>query len=121
MQIDEDLDIGPDPLLDWRIPYLDCLVRGVLLSDKTEVRRLARHAKSFVLLDQELYKWSSTGILQRCIPTEQGRKLLQDIHGGICDHHTAPRTLIGNVFWQGFYWSTTMADATEVVRSCEGC
>jgi hypothetical protein len=23
MQVEEDLDIGPDPLSDWRIPYLD--------------------------------------------------------------------------------------------------
>jgi hypothetical protein len=63
MQIREDPDIGPDPLLDWRIPYLDCLVCGVLPTDKTEARRLARRAKSFVLLDQELYKQSLTGIL----------------------------------------------------------
>jgi hypothetical protein len=63
MQIREDPDTGPDPLLDWRILYLDCLVRGVLPSDKTEAQRLARHAKSFVLLDRELYKRSLTGIL----------------------------------------------------------
>jgi hypothetical protein len=32
-----------------------------------------------------------------------------------------PRTLIGNAFQQGFYWPTAIADATKVVRSCEGC
>jgi hypothetical protein len=79
-----------------------------------------RHVKSFALLDRELYKQSPTGILQRCIPTEQGKKLLQDIHGGICGHHAEPRILVGNMFRQGFYWPTAMADATEVVRSCEG-
>jgi hypothetical protein len=36
MQIGEDLDTGPDPLLDWRIPYLDCLVHGVIPTDKTK-------------------------------------------------------------------------------------
>jgi hypothetical protein len=41
MQIKEDLDTGPDPLLDWRIPYLDCLVRGVLPTDKIEAQHLA--------------------------------------------------------------------------------
>jgi hypothetical protein len=73
IQIEEDPYTGPDPLLDWRIPYLDCLVRGVLPTDKTEVQRLARRAKSFVFLDWELYKWSPTGILQHCIPSEQGK------------------------------------------------
>jgi hypothetical protein len=76
MQIEDDPGIGPYPLPDWRILYLDCLVRGALPSDKTEARRLTRHVKSFVLLDRELYKRSPTRILQHCILTEQGRKLL---------------------------------------------
>jgi hypothetical protein len=98
MQIEDDPAIGPEPLPDWRIPYLECLVRGTLLADKTEARRLARHAKSFVLLDRELYKWSPIGILQRCIPSEQGKRLLQDIHGGVYGHYAVPRTLVRNVF-----------------------
>jgi hypothetical protein len=51
MQIKDDLATGPDPLPDWRIPYLDCLVDGALPANKTEARCLARCAKSFVLLD----------------------------------------------------------------------
>src|SRR6185312_13108108 len=44
-----------------------------------------------------------------------------DIHAGVCGHHAAPRTLVGNAFRQGFYWPTAVADATDVVRTCEGC
>ena len=39
----------------------------------------------------------------------------------MCGHHAAPRTLVGNAFRQGFYWPTAVADANEVVRTCEGC
>jgi transposase InsO family protein len=28
---------------------------------------------------------------------------------------------VGNAFHQGFYWTTAVADASEVVRTCEGC
>jgi hypothetical protein len=63
MQIDEDPDRGPDRLPNWRIPYLDYLVHGVLSSDIIEARHLARRAKSFVLLDREFYKQSPTRIL----------------------------------------------------------
>jgi hypothetical protein len=69
MEIKDDPAIGPDPLLDWRIPYLDYLVRGALTANKTKARHLACRAKSFVQLDRELYKRSSTGILQHCIPS----------------------------------------------------
>jgi transposase InsO family protein len=27
---------------------------------------------------------------------------------------------VGNVFRQGFYWPTAVADASEIVRTCEG-
>jgi hypothetical protein len=78
-------------------------------------------AKSFALVDGELYKRATSGILQRCVPIPEGHDLLRDIHAGICGHHAVPRTLIGNVFRQGFYWPTAVADASEIVRTCEGC
>jgi hypothetical protein len=55
------------------------------------------------------------------VPIPEGRELLRDIHAGICGHHAAPRTLVGNTFRQGFYWPTAVADASEIVRTCEGC
>jgi transposase InsO family protein len=78
-------------------------------------------AKSFALVNGELYKRAASGILQRCIPIPERRKLLRDIHAGICGHHAAPRTLVGNAFHQEFYWPTAVADASEIVRTCEGC
>jgi hypothetical protein len=89
-----------DPEPDWRIPYLDHLVRGDLPSDKIEARRIARRAKSFVIFgnSRELYRRSPTGVLQRCITNEEGRNLLNDLHSGACGHHATPRTLIGNAF-----------------------
>jgi hypothetical protein len=38
----------------------------------------------------------------------------------VCGHYAAPRTLVGNAFHQGFYWTTAVTDANEVVRTCEG-
>ena len=101
--------------------YLDYLLHDTLPTDKTEARRLACRAKSFVLVEGKLYKQSHTGILQLCIPIEQGKFLLSNIHGEICGHHAVPRTLDGNTFRQGFYWPTSVANAEQVVRTYEGC
>jgi hypothetical protein len=73
-------------------------------------------AKSFILIDGELYKRAASGVLQLCVPIPQGRELLLDIHAGVCGHHAAPRTLVGNASRQGFYWPTAVADASEIVR-----
>jgi ribonuclease HI len=106
---------------DWRDKYITWMDRGKLPSDRSEARRIARMAKSFTLLDGELYKRTASGVLQRCVPIPQGRELLQDIHAGICGHHAEPRTLVGSAFRQGFYWPTTVADASEIVPTYEGC
>jgi ribonuclease HI len=114
---------GVTPNQNWQTPYLQYLHRGELPLDKAKARRLARRAKSFVLLgdEKELYHRSPSGILQRCISIAEGQELLQEIHSGACGHHAAPRALIGNAFRQGFYWPTAVADATRIVRSCQGC
>jgi ribonuclease HI len=97
--------IGVTPNLNWQTPYREYLLRGELPLDEAEARRLARRAKSFVLLgdEKELYHRSPSGILQRCISVAQGQELLQEIHSGACGHHAAPRALVGNAFRQGFY------------------
>jgi ribonuclease HI len=70
---------------DWRIPYLEHLIRGDLPSDRIEARRIARWAKTFVIFgnSRELYRRSPTGVLQRCITNEEGKSLLNDLHSGL--------------------------------------
>jgi ribonuclease HI len=111
------------PNQNWQTPYLQYLHRGELPLDRAEARRLARRAMSFVLLGdgKELYHRSPSGILQRCISIAEGQELLREIHSGACGHHAAPQALVGNASRQGFYWPTAVADATRIVRTCEGC
>jgi ribonuclease HI len=75
---------GVTPNRNWQTPYLQYLHRGELPLDRAEARRLARRAKSFVLLGdkKELYHHSPSGILQRCISIAEGQELLQEIHSG---------------------------------------
>jgi ribonuclease HI len=99
LRIEEERN-GVTPNRNWQTPYLQDLHRGELPLDRAEARRLARRAKSFVLLGdrKKLYHRSPSGILQRCISTAEGQEPLQEIHSGACGHHAAPRALIGNAF-----------------------
>jgi hypothetical protein len=65
---------GVTPNRNWRTPYLQYLHREELPLDRAKARRLARRARSFVLLgdEKELYHRSPSGILQRCISTAEG-------------------------------------------------
>jgi ribonuclease HI len=98
------MEVEPAPIkADWREKYVAWMARGELPSDRAKARRIGRMAKSFALVDGELYKRTASCILQWCVPIPEGRELLRDIHAGICGHHAAPRTLVGNAFRQGFY------------------
>jgi ribonuclease HI len=60
----EAMDVEPAPSgADWRDKYIAWMDRGKLPSDRSEARRIARMAKSFALVDGELYRRTASGIL----------------------------------------------------------
>jgi transposase InsO family protein len=60
-------------------------------------------------------------MLMKCIPTQQGKEFLLEIHASIYGHHATPRSLVGKAFRQDFYWLTALRNAEELVRTCKGC
>jgi hypothetical protein len=61
----EPMDTEPVPRAeDWRDKYIAWMDRGELPPDQSEARRIARMAKSFALVDGELYKCAASGVLQ---------------------------------------------------------
>jgi hypothetical protein len=76
---------GVTPVPNWQTPYLEYLLRGELPLDKAEARRLARRARSFILLgdEKELYHHSPSGILQRCIRRLRTRAVTKNTLGGL--------------------------------------
>jgi ribonuclease HI len=65
----EAMETEPTPRAeDWRAKYLAWMDRGELPPDRSEARRVVRMDKSFAIVDGELYKRATSGVLQRCIP-----------------------------------------------------
>ena len=59
----------------WTEPFLAYINRKELPEDHNEARRIVRRSKAYKVHDGELYKKSTTGVLQRCIFEEEGRQL----------------------------------------------
>jgi hypothetical protein len=72
--------------LNWCTPFMMYLKTGDLHEDKDERERLRRWAGHYTLVGEELFRQSANGVLMRCIPTEEGCYILQDIHSGVCDN-----------------------------------
>ena len=68
MQIDE-----APPSRDWRDRYLNWINREELPSDHALAWHIARRAKSFVLIDREIYKHSPLGCFTMLHPHPRGQ------------------------------------------------
>jgi transposase InsO family protein len=97
-------------------PYMAYLILGELPEDTIHRRQIMRRSKAFTIIQGELYKRSTTGVLQWCIAPEDGIALLRDIHEGTCGHHTSSRTLVTKAFHSGFYWLSALHDAKNIVE-----
>ncbi|KAK1682260.1 hypothetical protein QYE76_043108 [Lolium multiflorum] len=98
----------------WVKPIKEFLVNDTLPVDENESRRIQRRSKAYTIINGEAYKRSVTGVLQRCVETEEGKGMLEEIHRGECGHHASSRALVAKVFRHGFYWPTALENAEDM-------
>jgi hypothetical protein len=108
--------------VDWRQPFIDYIREQKDPTDKNLAEQLICRAKSYILVVDKLYRRGTTSrVLMKCVPQEEGKDILEEIHKGVCDNHASSRTLVSKAFRQAFYWPTALGDAEELVRRCQGC
>ena len=87
---------------------------------KNKAITVARRSKRYVLVGNKLYKRGSHSVvLMKCIPPEEGKSILDEIHSGVCGNHAASRTLVGKAFRASFYWPIALKDAEILVKQCK--
>jgi hypothetical protein len=85
--------------VDWRQPFIDYIHEQKVPTDKNLAEQLIRRAKSYVLVGDKLFRrGASSGVLMKCIPREEGRGILEEIHKGVCGNHVSSRTLVSKAF-----------------------
>jgi hypothetical protein len=97
--------------VDWRQPFIDYIREQKIPSDKNLAEQLVRRAKSYVLVGDKLYRRGATsGVLMKCVPQEEGKDILEEIHEGVCGNHASSRMLVCKAFRRAFYWPTALGD-----------
>jgi hypothetical protein len=88
MEIDQAVfTIGEVP--SWVRPIMDFMVNGQVPTDEAEARRIQRTSKAYTIINNEMYKISATGVLQRCVESAEGQEMLRENHQGECGHHAS--------------------------------
>jgi hypothetical protein len=108
--------------VDWRQPFIDYLSEQKTPSDNNLAEQLIRRAKSKVLVGDKLYRrGASSRVLMKCVPRQEGKDILEEIHKGVYGNHASSRTLVSKAFRRAFYWPTALGDTEELIRTCQGC
>nr|XP_027063058.1 uncharacterized protein LOC113689487 [Coffea arabica] len=105
----------------WMGPLIRFLSRGELPEDRVESRKLQRKAARYAIRQNLPYKRSYLGPWLRCITPEEGERILQDIHEGLCGAHVGYRMLVKKALLLGYFWPTMRVDAQVMVLSCPSC
>jgi ribonuclease HI len=85
--------------VDWRQPFIDYLSEQKVPSDMNLAEEHIRHAKSYVLVGDKIYRQgASSGVLMKCVPQQEGMDILEEIHKGVCGNHASSRTLVSKAF-----------------------
>jgi hypothetical protein len=66
--------------------------------------RMNQRTRNYKIVNNQLYKQGICTPLLKYISVEERKKLLSEIHEGICGTHPVARTMVGKAFYQGFYW-----------------
>jgi hypothetical protein len=72
------------------------------LDDNAEVEHIARKSRMYHLIDGVLFRQGANGMMMKCISREEGIKLLEDVHRGVCRSHSSWRSIIDTAFRHRF-------------------
>jgi ribonuclease HI len=108
------MDLAED---DWRKEIVDYLKDP---SQKVS-RKLRYKAIKFVLLDDNLFYKSLDGVLLRCLGPEEAKKMMSEVHDGICEAHQSAYRMKWIVRQAGCFWPTILEDCFEYYKGCQDC
>ncbi|KAG8474675.1 hypothetical protein CXB51_031129 [Gossypium anomalum] len=87
-------------------------------NDKRTIRRMAA---GFVLDGDILYKKGNDQMLLRCVDDVKARKILEEVHEGICGTHANGFNMARKIMRLGYYLLTMESDCINFARKCHKC
>jgi hypothetical protein len=92
------LNISPIYSEDWRTEIIFFLQGNFLSDDEAYNKRIEARARTYVIIEGELYKRGVCSPLLKCLSRAEGIELMKEIHAGLCGSHIGSRPLLEKVF-----------------------
>ena len=105
----------------WMAPILSFLQDERFLQDVEEARKVRKRVARFTILNNALYKRGFSRPYLKCVDESKAKYILEEIHQGICENHTGPRSLVRKIIETSYFWPTMQRDAKEFIERCDKC
>jgi hypothetical protein len=102
---------------DWRKEIVDYLENP----SRKVSRKLRYKAIKFVLLDDRLCYKSLDGVLLQCLSQEEAKRMMSEVHDGLCGAHQSAYRMKWVIRKNGCYWPTMLEDCFEYYKGCQDC
>ena len=102
-------------------PILSYLKDKQLPLNLEKAKKIQKRAICFTVLNDELYKRGFSQPYLRCIEEEEAQYVLEEVHRGVCDDHSEPKSLIKKIIRACYFWPSMQQDATEFIKRCNHC
>uniref|UniRef100_A0A2N9H208 RNA-directed DNA polymerase n=1 Tax=Fagus sylvatica TaxID=28930 RepID=A0A2N9H208_FAGSY len=89
---------------DWRTPFLEYLLEGILPSNPKDVYRLKRLALRYFVEGGTLFRKGFHGEPLRCLGLSESQMVMKETHAGECGEHQGKKRLYQCLLTLGYYW-----------------
>jgi len=104
----------------WYANLVNFMVTGYIPPEEDKKKLI--HLSRFHLWDDPyLFKVCADGLLRRCIPLCETRKILEHCHSSPYGGHYGAFRTHAKVWQSGFFWPNMYGDAKEFVQHCPRC
>ncbi|KAA3485074.1 RNA-directed DNA polymerase (Reverse transcriptase), Ribonuclease H [Gossypium australe] len=88
---------------------------------ENDKRTLMRLANDYVLDGEILYKRRKDQVLLKYVDAVEAKKILEEVHKGVCGTHANGFTMARQITRFGYYWSTMEGDCISYAKRCHKC
>jgi len=75
----------------------------------------------YTIKGRGLFRRGFSRPLLTCVASEDGAKLMSELHEGICGSHIGGRALSHKILRAGYYWPTLRQDCHDFTKKCPQC
>ncbi|XP_024195581.1 uncharacterized protein LOC112198681 [Rosa chinensis] len=101
----------------WRIPLIEYLKQP----DSSADRKIRFLALNYFLRGDELRRRGEDGIDFRCVYGREAKRLMREVHTGICGSHQAGPKMRWLLRRHGYYWPSILKDCIAFTKGCADC